>query len=62
MKHRPRTATRLDAVTEKQAVQLRVALAQVDTSVGNLTGNSELVVRWTGRRPTPARTWCSSPR
>jgi NAD+ synthase (glutamine-hydrolysing) len=33
-------------VSEKQAVQLRVALAQVDTSVGNLTANSELVIRW----------------
>ncbi|RBY82510.1 NAD+ synthase [Geodermatophilus sp. TF02-6] len=30
-------------------VQLRVALAQVDTTVGNLPGNAELVTRWTAR-------------
>jgi NAD+ synthase (glutamine-hydrolysing) len=30
-----------------QPVQLRVALAQVDTRVGDLTGNAELVTRWT---------------
>ncbi|HEX8582092.1 MAG TPA: nitrilase-related carbon-nitrogen hydrolase, partial [Acidimicrobiales bacterium] len=28
-------------------VQLRVALAQVDTRVGDISGNSELVTRWT---------------
>jgi len=30
-------------------VQLRVAMAQVDTRVGDIEGNSELVVRWTAR-------------
>jgi NAD+ synthase (glutamine-hydrolysing) len=33
-------------VSDSQGVQLRVALAQVDTAVGNLAGNSELVPRW----------------
>ena len=28
-------------------MQLRVAMAQVDTRVGDLEGNSGLVVRWT---------------
>jgi NAD+ synthase (glutamine-hydrolysing) len=32
-----------------QQVQLRVALAQVDTRVGDLSGNAELVTRWTAR-------------
>jgi NAD+ synthase (glutamine-hydrolysing) len=27
--------------------QLRVALAQINPTVGDLAGNSELVVRWT---------------
>ncbi|HEX2072595.1 MAG TPA: NAD+ synthase, partial [Geodermatophilus sp.] len=30
-----------------EPVQLRVGLAQVDTRVGDLTGNAELVTRWT---------------
>jgi NAD+ synthase (glutamine-hydrolysing) len=30
-------------------VQLRVALAQVDTTVGNLSGNAELVTSWTAK-------------
>ena len=30
-----------------EPVQLRVALAQVDTRVGDISGNSELVTRWT---------------
>jgi NAD+ synthase (glutamine-hydrolysing) len=30
-------------------VQLRVALAQVDTRVGDLAGNADLVVQWTGK-------------
>ena len=30
-----------------EPVQLRVALAQVDTRVGDLSGNAELVLRWT---------------
>ena len=34
-------------MTEQQAVQLRVALAQVDTRVGDLSGNAELVTSWT---------------
>ena len=36
-------------MTEKQPVQLRVALAQVDTRVGDLTGNTELVRTWTAQ-------------
>ncbi|MCU1616411.1 MAG: nadE2 [Frankiales bacterium] len=34
-------------MADQQTVQLRVALAQVDTRVGDLAGNSELVTRWT---------------
>jgi NAD+ synthase (glutamine-hydrolysing) len=33
-------------VNDQQTVQLRVALAQVDTRVGDLDGNAELVTRW----------------
>jgi hypothetical protein len=40
-------ATRLDDVSEP--VQLRVALAQVDTRVGDLSGNAELVAQWAAR-------------
>jgi NAD+ synthase (glutamine-hydrolysing) len=29
--------------------QLRIALAQVDPTVGDLTGNAELVVKWSRR-------------
>src|SRR5215212_2104725 len=32
-----------------QPVQLRVGLAQVDTRVGDLSGNTELVTRWTAK-------------
>ena len=32
-----------------QPVQLRVGLAQVDTRVGDLSGNAELVTRWTAK-------------
>jgi NAD+ synthase (glutamine-hydrolysing) len=32
-----------------QPVQLRVGLAQVDTRVGDLSGNAELVARWTAK-------------
>ncbi|MCZ2813074.1 NAD+ synthase [Modestobacter sp. VKM Ac-2979] len=35
--------------TAESARQLRVALAQVDTRVGDLAGNAELVVEWTRR-------------
>src|SRR3954454_17082701 len=35
----------MDGVNE-QPVQLRVALAQIDTRVGDLSGNAELVLRW----------------
>jgi NAD+ synthase (glutamine-hydrolysing) len=35
--------------TAESARQLRVALAQVDTRVGDLAGNAELVVEWTQR-------------
>jgi NAD+ synthase (glutamine-hydrolysing) len=34
-------------VSDQQPVQLRVALAQVDTRVGDLAGNAELVRGWT---------------
>jgi NAD+ synthase (glutamine-hydrolysing) len=37
-----------DRVTGQQ-VQLRVALAQVDTRVGDIPGNVELVTRWTAK-------------
>ena len=33
----------------EQPVQLRVAMAQVDTRVGDLGGNADLVVRWAGQ-------------
>jgi NAD+ synthase (glutamine-hydrolysing) len=36
-------------VSDEQQRQLRVAMAQVDTRVGDLAGNAELVGRWTGR-------------
>jgi NAD+ synthase (glutamine-hydrolysing) len=34
-------------VTDHHPVQLRVGLAQVDTRVGDIAGNSDLVTRWT---------------
>jgi NAD+ synthase (glutamine-hydrolysing) len=34
---------------ERQTRQLRVAMAQVDTRVGDLAGNAQLVVEWTAR-------------
>jgi NAD+ synthase (glutamine-hydrolysing) len=34
-------------VSDQQAVQLRVGLAQIDTRVGDLSGNSDLVSTWT---------------
>ncbi|MGZ4544488.1 MAG: NAD+ synthase [Blastococcus sp.] len=36
-------------MNDQQPVQLRVALAQVDTRVGDLSGNAELVTRWAGK-------------
>jgi len=36
-------------VNDQQPVQLRVALAQVDTRVGDLSGNAELVTRWAAK-------------
>ncbi|MGY1836420.1 NAD+ synthase [Blastococcus sp. SYSU DS0510] len=33
-------------MSDQQPVQMRVSLAQVDTRVGDLAGNSDLVVRW----------------
>jgi NAD+ synthase (glutamine-hydrolysing) len=36
-------------VTDQQPVQLRVGLAQVDTRVGDLAGNAELVCSWTAK-------------
>jgi len=40
---------------------LRIALAQVNATVGDLDGNAELIVEWT-RRAAGARgqgSWCS---
>jgi NAD+ synthase (glutamine-hydrolysing) len=34
---------------DEQSVQLRVGLAQVDTRVGDLSGNAELVTTWTAK-------------
>ncbi|MBW8765122.1 MAG: NAD+ synthase [Geodermatophilales bacterium] len=36
-------------MTDQQPVQLRVALAQVDTRVGDLSGNAALVTDWTAK-------------
>jgi NAD+ synthase (glutamine-hydrolysing) len=36
-------------VNDQQRVQLRVGLAQVDTRVGDLSGNAQLVRTWTGK-------------
>ncbi|HLM06803.1 MAG TPA: NAD+ synthase [Blastococcus sp.] len=36
-------------MSDQQPVQLRVALAQVDTRVGDLSGNSDLVSTWTAK-------------
>jgi NAD+ synthase (glutamine-hydrolysing) len=36
-------------VSDQRPVQLRVAMAQVDTRVGDLEGNRDLVVRWAAR-------------
>ncbi|MCW2633856.1 MAG: nadE [Blastococcus sp.] len=36
-------------MNEQQPVQLRVGLAQVDTRVGDLAGNAELVTTWTAK-------------
>src|SRR4051794_39015090 len=44
-----RTTTRLCAVTDQQPRQLRVGLAQIDTRVGDLHGNAELVRTWTAK-------------
>ena len=45
----PTAKTRLCGVNDQQPVQLRVALAQVDTRVGDLSGNAELVHTWTAK-------------
>ena len=42
--------------------QLRLALAQVDSTVGDLTGNAALVRQWSARREARAHTWSPSPR
>ena len=42
--------------------QLRLALAQVNPTVGDLAGNAALVRRAVGQAATPARTWSASPR
>src|SRR3954471_7880511 len=47
-----KTTTRLLPVTAP--VQLRVALAQVDTRVGDLAGNADLVVHWGGQAAADA--------
>src|SRR4051794_41396818 len=39
----------MDPVNDQQPRQLRVALAQVDTRVGDLAGNAELVSTWTAK-------------
>src|SRR4051812_32816794 len=39
----------MDAVNEQQPVQLRVGLAQIDTRVGDLAGNADLVREWTAK-------------
>jgi NAD+ synthase (glutamine-hydrolysing) len=36
-------------VSDQQPVQLRVAMAQIDTRVGDLSGNADLVTRWTAK-------------
>ncbi|MCW2683053.1 MAG: nadE2, partial [Blastococcus sp.] len=36
-------------MTDQRPVQLRVCLAQVDTRVGDLAGNAELVGTWTAK-------------
>ena len=36
-------------MNDQQPVQLRVGLAQVDTRVGDLSGNAELVTEWTAK-------------
>ncbi len=41
---------------------LRIALAQVDPTVGDLAGNAALVRRWTRLAADPARTSSPSPR
>ena len=42
--------------------RLRLALAQVDPTVGDLRGNADLVVSWSVRAAEPGRTSCCSPR
>ena len=39
----------MGAVNEQQPVQLRVGLAQIDTRVGDLAGNADLVREWTAK-------------
>src|SRR3954462_11885077 len=46
---RARTTTTLCSVTDQQPRQLRVGLAQIDTRVGDLEGNAELVCTWTAK-------------
>src|SRR3954447_8879055 len=45
----PCRETRLVSVNEQQPVQLRVGLAQIDTRVGDLDGNADLVREWTAK-------------
>src|SRR5215213_11480032 len=45
----PAPETRMGYVNEQQPVQLRVGLAQIDTSVGDLEGNADLVREWTAK-------------
>ena len=39
----------MECVNEQQPVQLRVGLAQIDTRVGDLEGNADLVREWTAK-------------
>jgi NAD+ synthase (glutamine-hydrolysing) len=44
-----RTDDQTDRVSDQRSVQLRVGLAQVDTRVGDLAGNVDLVTTWTAK-------------
>jgi NAD+ synthase (glutamine-hydrolysing) len=46
---RHRGGDQTGGVNDQQPVQLRVGLAQVDTRVGDISGNAELVTRWTAK-------------
>ena len=57
----PRRDGRRAARDNGGMAQLRIALAQVDTTVGDLAGNAETILSWSRRAAEPAPTWSLFP-